>query len=97
MDIKTIKQRAIPVLKKYRVVRASIFGSVAQEAATEKSDVDFLVELPKDVHGFDYVALKMDLTEDLRRTLKKDVDVVEYKLIKPALKQYILPTQVQIL
>lgn len=97
MDVKTIKQRALPILRKHRVVRAALFGSAVREEMTEKSDVDFLVELPNDVHGFDYVALKLDLKDDLQESLGKEVDVVEYKLIKDSLKSYILPTQVQIL
>ncbi len=56
-----------------------------------------LVELPQDVHGYDYIALKVDLQEELESTLGKKVDVVEYDLIKPALKDYILPTQQQII
>ena len=97
MDIQTVKRLVLPVLKKHGVVRAAIFGSAARGKATEKSDIDFLVELPPTVHGFDYVALKVGLAEDLKGTLKKDVDVVEYKLVKQSLKPYILPTQVQIL
>lgn len=97
MDIQTIKQITIPVLKKYGVLRASVFGSAVRDEMTEKSDVDLLVELPHTVHGFDYVALKVDLQEELESALGKHVDIVEYDLIKPALKNYILPSQMQIM
>jgi len=97
MDITTITKLSLPVLKKYGVIRASLFGSAITAEMTQKSDIDFLVELPSTVHGFDYVALKLNLVEELEETLGKDVDIVEYSLIKPALKQYILPTQVPIL
>lgn len=97
MDIKTIKQLAIPVLKKHGVIRASLFGSAARGEMNDISDVDVLVELPHTVHGFDYIALKIDLQEELESTLGKKVDVVEYDLIKPALKKYILPSQLQII
>ena|SRR3989344_2764286 len=97
MDISTIKERALPVLKKYGVTRASVFGSAVRGEMTDTSDIDVLVELPQDIHGFEYVALKVDLQEDLKNTLGRRVDVVEYNLIKPALKQYILPSQIQIL
>ncbi len=97
MDIQTIKQQALPVLKKYRIVRAAVFGSATRDDMTVKSDVDFLVELPNDVHGFDYVALKLDLKDELQKSLGKRVDIVEYKLIKPSLVDYILPNQVPIL
>ncbi|HCR81605.1 MAG: hypothetical protein UX28_C0003G0159 [Candidatus Pacebacteria bacterium GW2011_GWA1_46_10] len=96
MDLQTIKQQALPVLKKHRVSRAAVFGSAVQGEMTAESDVDFLVELPNDVHGFDYIALKLDLEDELKKSLGRDVDVVEYKLIKPSLKSYILPTQMPI-
>lgn len=97
MDIQSIKQSAIPILRKYGVTRASLFGSAVTGEMKEASDIDILVALPSNVHGFDYVALKVDLQEELELTLGKKVDVVEYNLIKPALKKYILPTQQQIL
>jgi hypothetical protein len=96
MDLQTIKQQALPVLKKHRVSRAAVFGSATQGEMTAESDVDFLVELPNDVHGFDYIALKLDLKDELKKSLGRDVDVVEYKLVKSSLKEYILPTQVPI-
>ncbi len=97
MDIQTIKQKAVPILVKHGVTRAGIFGSASRGEMTDSSDIDVLVELPQDVHGFDYVALKVDLQEDLQNTFGRTVDVVEYTLIKPDLKQYILPNQIQIL
>jgi predicted nucleotidyltransferase len=97
MNIQTIKHLAIPVLKKYGILRASLFGSAVRGEMNDSSDVDILVELPHDVHGYDYVALKVSLQEELESTLGKKVDVVEYNLIKPALNKYILPTQQQII
>src|SRR5690606_12414758 len=97
MDLQTIRQRALPILKKHRVVRAAVFGSATEGKMNDTSDVDFLVELPDDIHGFEYVALKEDLKDDLSQSLGKEVDVVEYKLIKPSLRSHILPNQVQIL
>lgn len=97
MELKTIKQLANPILKKYGVVRAAVFGSATRNEMKKQSDVDMLVELPQSVHGYEYVALKVDLQEELETALGKRVDLVEYDLIKPELKQYILPSQVQIL
>lgn len=93
MNIEEIKQLATPILKEHGVVRASLFGSVTRGEYTPESDIDFLVELPSTLHGFDYVAVKVQLQEDLQDKLGKEVDVVEYKLIKPSLKEYILPTE----
>lgn len=58
MNLQTIKEKSLPVLKKHGVIRAAIFGSATRGEMTATSDIDFLVELPDTVHGFDYVALK---------------------------------------
>lgn len=97
MDVNTIKQLAIPILKKYGIEKASLFGSAARGEMNDTSDIDLLVELPKTVHGFDYIALKVDLHDELESKFGKKVDVVEYNLIKPALKKYIIPSQMQII
>jgi predicted nucleotidyltransferase len=97
MNIKNIQNLAIPVLKKYRIAKASLFGSAVRGEMNALSDIDMLVELPDDVHGFEYVDLKVGLQEELESTLGKSVDLVEFKLIKDSLKNYILPEQVRIL
>lgn len=97
MNLQNIKQIATPILKKHGVIRAAIFGSAVSGKMTSKSDIDILVELPKNVHGFDYIDLRVDLQNDLEDGLGKKVDLVEYDLIKPALKKYILPAQQQII
>jgi predicted nucleotidyltransferase len=43
-SLSSIKEKALPVLKRHDVKRASIFGSFATGSATAKSDVDFLIE-----------------------------------------------------
>lgn len=97
MNIQFIKQIATPILKKHGVIRAAIFGSAVSGKMTHNSDIDILVELPKNVHGFNYIDLKLDLQNDLEKSLGKKVDLVEYDLVKPALKRYILPSQQQII
>lgn len=97
MDIETIKQLTIPILKKHGVIRASLFGSAARGEMNNQSDVDFLVEIPPIYKGLNYFGFKGTLQEELENTLHTKVDLVEYRLIKPALKKYILPEQIQIL
>ncbi len=97
MDILSIKQQTTPIFKKYGVTRASVFGSAARGDMNSRSDIDLLVELPVDVHGFNYVALKVDLHDELSAKLGKSVDLVEFNLIKPDLQKYILTSHVPIL
>ena len=91
--IEQIKDKIIPVLKEADVVRSSLFGSVVRGEATETSDVDVLVELPRGKTLFDLVGLELDL----KKVLGRDVDVVTYRSISPLLKDIILKEQVPIL
>lgn len=91
--IEEIKEKILPVLKKYGVKRAGIFGSVVRGEAREDSDVDILVELPKDASLLDLVGLKIDLEE----VLERKVDVLTYDSIYHLLREPILKEQVEIL
>lgn len=90
MDKYTAK--IIPILKKYGVSRASLFGSVVRGDTHKNSDVDILVEVPKEKSLFDM----MDIQFELEDILKKKVDLVEFKGIKPALRHSILSSQLPI-
>lgn len=96
ITVQSVKQLAVPIFEKYGVSRASLFGSVVRGEEKKTSDIDFLIEMPKNVTGLDYFGLKMDIQEDLEKTLKRKVDLVEYDLVKPSLKKYILPEQLVI-
>ena len=91
--LEKMKTEIIPVLRKYGVKRASIFGSVARGEETENSDVDIIVEFEGRKSLFDLVELKIELEEKLR----KKVDVLTYRSIHPLLKEKILKEKVDIL
>ena len=88
-----IKNIIIDVLRKFGVKKASLFGSVVRGEATEKSDVDLLIEFKGKKTLLDLVRLKMRLEELLGR----DVDVLTYNSINPLLKKKILDEQKMIL
>lgn len=92
-QVEKIRKKILPVLKKYGVRRASIFGSVVRGEATENSDIDILVEIGSDISLLDFVGLKLELEEVLGR----EVDLGEYDTIKPIIKDRILNEQVAIL
>lgn len=87
-----LQANIIPVLKKYGVKKAALFGSYARGVADEKSDIDILIEPPERM-GMTIVRLKRDLED----TLHKKVDLVSYSGINKYLKKYILVNQIQIL
>jgi len=92
-QIDAIKQRVIEVLKKHEVKKASLFGSIVRGEATEKSDIDLLIEFEGRKSLLDLSGLKLDLQKVLRR----QVDVLTYKSLHPLLKERILSEQEVIL
>ncbi len=92
MNVSEIKKQIVPILRKYGVKRASIFGSAVRGEMKESSDIDILVEIEKDISLLDFVALKLELEE----TLGRKVDLVELDTIKPRLRERILKEQVVI-
>lgn len=93
---KTVKQIArisIPLLKKYGVVKAGIFGSYARGEQKKSSDIDMLVKINKDISLLKFVSLKQEL-EDI---LDSKVDLVEYETLKPLIREQILQDEVRIL
>lgn len=89
--IESIKKRIIPILKKYGVTKAGIFGSYARGEQKRNSDIDILVEIKGSL--FDLAKLELELEEKL----EKAIDVLSYKGISPYLKKSILAEEVRII
>jgi uncharacterized protein len=83
MDIEEIKLKITPILSRYNVKRAAVFGSVARGEARPDSDVDILIEFEKTPGLVKFIKME----EELRDILNRDVDLVvkgsEKTLIKP--------------
>jgi uncharacterized protein len=93
ITIDTIKKKAVPILKEAGVTRSSIFGSYVRGEETDKSDIDILVDFPKEKSLLDFVGLELELEE----ALGKRVDLGEYKMLKLRIKDRVLKEQVRIL
>jgi len=86
MGIQEVSQKIRPVLIKYGVNKASVFGSVARGDDHPGSDVDLLVtveKLPFGIWGF------VGLKQDLEQALGKRVDVVSQDALNPKLAKKI--------
>ena len=86
MTLDEIKEKILPVLQKYEVTKAGIFGSFARGEAGDDSDVDILVEIASRISLLDFVGLKLEL-EDI---LGRKVDLGEYSTIKPIIREQVL-------
>ncbi|PKP57433.1 MAG: nucleotidyltransferase [Candidatus Altiarchaeales archaeon HGW-Altiarchaeales-1] len=71
--------------EKFKVKNIGIFGSYARGEESKNSDVDLLVEFYEPV-GWEFI----DLKEFLEELIKKDVDLVTIRALKPQLKDNIL-------
>lgn len=91
--IEEVKNKILPILQHYGVKRAGLFGSCVRDEMMKDSDIDILVEIEKDISLLDFVGLKLEIED----ALKRKVDLVEYNTIKPLLKERILSEQVIIL
>jgi len=85
-DLEQLKAKVAPILKKYGVIRAGVFGSFARGEAKKNSDIDFLIRFSRRTSLFDLGGLKIDLEEKL----KKEVDLVSVRAIKTNLKPYVM-------
>ena len=95
MNVEEVKEKTIPILKRYDVAKAGIFGSLVKGEPDRESDIDILVEIDNDdMSLLDFVGLKLELEE---AALGRKVDLVEYSTIKPLLRERILSQEVGIL
>ena len=73
-----IKRRLQPIFTNHRIRQAILFGSYGKGTATQKSDVDLLVD--SDLRGLKF----MGFVEELREALDdKDMDVFDVAHIEP--------------
>ena len=94
MNLEEIKEKIVPILKRYGIKKAGVFGSLVRGEAREDSDLDILVEIERDdISLLDFVGIKLELEEALDRR----VDLVEYCTIKPLIRERILREEVPIL
>lgn len=76
----------LEIAAQYGASNIRVFGSVAKDKETPKSDIDFLVELAPDRTLLDQIGLIQSL-EDL---LKCSVDLAEEDSLHPLIKKQIL-------
>ena len=91
--IEEVKRKITPVLQRYPVKRAALFGSVVRGEMKEESDIDILVEVDNSLNLLDFIGIKQEIEDALERR----VDLVEYEAIKPLVRDAVLKEQVMIL
>lgn len=91
--IENIRKKVVPVLKRHGAKKAGLFGSLVRGQMKKRSDIDVLVDLPRNLSLIDIVGIQQEIEEVVGRK----VDLVQYEAIKPLLKKYILSEEIRIL
>lgn len=92
-ELEQYRQLILPVLKRYLIKRAAIFGSVAKGTMSPNSDLDLLIEPEK---GFTMFNL-LNLEKEIAVLTQRKVDVIEYSAIKPSIRDEVLVSAISIL
>lgn len=84
--IDAITKQRKELQRRYGVSEIGVFGSVARGEEQTTSDVDILVSFANPVDLFTFLELK----EYLETLLKREVDLVTEKALKPTMRDRIL-------
>ncbi len=85
MNTAEIQKKTRPILKKYGIKRASVFGSVSRGENMPESDVDILISIGKPMGMFVY----MRMVGEIEQTLGRKVDIVTEKSMNKFTEPYI--------
>ena len=91
-SLEKIKSKIIRILRNNNIKKAGIFGSYAVGKNKKNSDVDIIVEPPKNI-GLRFVKIQFELENNL----KKKVDLITYNSVHPLLKKRILDEEVRLI
>ncbi len=89
MTAEILKKKSIPVLQKYDVIKAALFGSWVRNEQSDSSDIDLLIEFEGEKSLIDLVGLEFEL----EKILKRKVDLLTFDSIHSKLKKDILSDQ----
>ena len=86
MTLNEFRRKASPILERYEVRYAGVFGSVARSEDAPESDVDVLVDLKQPVSLLKFFALN----DELETALGCRVDLVTRNSLNPHVKPFAL-------
>jgi hypothetical protein len=92
-NISKIKPKITNIIKKRGIKKAGIFGSYARGEQNKNSDIDILIEPSKEMGFFEIV----NLEEELKKSLKKKIDLLTYASIHKLLRDKILKEEIKII
>lgn len=91
-NLKSNKDTILKIASEHGVKRVRLFGSVAREEDTIKSDIDVLVNFDEGRSLFDLISLKHDLEE----LLNQEIDVVTEEALHWSIRDKVLQEAVDL-
>jgi len=79
LTVSELTKKLTPIFDANGVTKAIVFGSYAKGYATEKSDIDIMVDTEDWVRGLNFVGLIGEVAD----CLDMDVDLIAKRSIKP--------------
>lgn len=92
LKLEDIKKRIIPILQKYGINKAGLFGSAAR-GELMPNDIDILVQIDQKISLLEFIAIQQEIEDEL----EIKVDLVEYSTIKSSLRDDILEEEVRVI
>ncbi len=86
-----MQKTVAPIIKKYGVKRARLFGSVATGSSRPDSDVDILVSFTRPIDGWTYAGMARELEEALSRPVDLVTENALSDYIKPRIESDLTP------
>jgi uncharacterized protein len=74
LDTDEIYDKVLPILTKYKIRKAALFGSSARGEMRRGSDIDLIIELDEAQSGLVFIEIK----RKLQNKLKRKVDLITY-------------------
>lgn len=93
LTVEETRDKVLPILRQYGAMRAGFFGSLVRGELQVDSDIDILVDLPRNLSLLDLSGIALEL----EAVLGRKVDLVEYDSIHPLIKEKVLAQEVRIL
>ena len=88
MDISIIQKISKPILIKYGITRAAVFGSYARGEQKADSDIDLIINYPSEAN-IGLLTL-VELSYELKSALGKKVDIITENGLSHKLKPQVL-------
>lgn len=88
--LEEIKAIIAPIAKKYPLKNVYLFGSYARGEATEKSDIDLVMNFSETITLFTYT----EIIEELEKLFGKKVDIVSHNSAGPRLLYQIIDEEI---